>query len=41
MKYIKPEIKKVEVTVKVQSNASDRTSCEGGHCVRAKYGQDH
>lgn len=41
MKYSKPEMKKVEVAVKVQSNASDRTSCDGGHCVRTKYGQDH
>lgn len=41
MKYVKPEVKKVEVTVKVQSNASERTSCDGGHCVRARYGQDH
>lgn len=41
MSYKKPEIKKIVVVVKVNSNASDRSSCEGGHCVRARYGQDH
>ena len=41
MKYTKPELKKVEVNVQVQSNASERTSCDGGHCVRTRYGQDH
>lgn len=39
MKYSKPEIKKVVVSVKVDSNADDKRSCEGGHCVLAlKYG---
>lgn len=41
MKYMKPQIKKVEVNIKVNSNGSDRSSCEGGHCVKARYGQDH
>lgn len=41
MEYVRPEIKKVEVSVKVNSNASERSSCDGGHCVRARYGQDH
>ena len=41
MKYTKPEVKKVVVTVKVHHNASDRTSCDGGHCVRTRYSQDH
>lgn len=41
MSYKKPEIKKIEVSVKVNSDASDRSSCEGGHCVRARYGEDH
>ena len=41
MNYTKPECKAVEVNVKVNSNASDRSSCDGGHCVRARYGQDH
>lgn len=41
MKYEKPEVKKVEVVVKVNPMASDRSSCEGGHCVKARYSQDH
>lgn len=41
MKYSKPTVKKVDVTVKVNTNASDRSSCEGGHCVKARYSQDH
>ncbi len=41
MNYQKPEIKKVVVSVKVNTEASDRSSCEGGHCVRARYGEDH
>ena len=41
MNYKKPEVKKVEVNVKINSNASDQTSCAGGHCVRARYGNDH
>ena len=40
MSYQKPEIKKVVVSVKVNTEASDRSSCEGGHCVRTRYGQD-
>lgn len=39
-KYVKPTVKKMEVVVKVNANASDRSSCEGGHCVKARYGQD-
>lgn len=41
MKYSKPEVKKMEVSVKVNSNSSDRSSCDGGHCVKSRYGQDH
>lgn len=41
MKYSKPVVKKVEVVVKVNTNSSERSSCDGGHCVRARYGQDH
>lgn len=41
MKYNKPVVKKMEVVVKVNTNASDRSSCDGGHCVKARYGQDH
>ncbi len=40
MDYQKPEIKKIEIPVKVNTNASDRSSCEGGHCVKATYSQD-
>ena len=41
MKYVKPVVKKMEVTVKVNTNASERSSCEGGHCVKARYGGDY
>ena len=41
MKYEAPKVKKIEVSVKVNTNASDRSSCDGGHCVRARYGQDY
>ena len=41
MKYVRPEVKKMEVSVKVNSNSSDRSSCDGGHCVKSRYGQDH
>ena len=41
MKYQKPQIKKVTCNVKVNSNASETSSCDGGHCVRARYDADH
>lgn len=41
MKYNKPEVRKIKLTIKVNTNASERSSCEGGHCVKARYGQDH
>lgn len=41
MKYSKPVVNKVKVSVKVHTNASERTSCDGGHCVRTRYSQDH
>ena len=41
MRYEKPVVTKVEVSVKVNTEASDRSSCEGGHCVKARYEQDH
>ena len=41
MKYVKPVVKKMEVTVKVNTNASERSSCEGGHCVKARYEEDY
>lgn len=40
MKYEKPIVTKVEVSVKVNTEASDRSSYEGGHCVKATYRQD-
>ncbi len=41
MTYTKPEVKQVEVKVAVNKVASDRSSCDGGHCVKSMYGQDH
>lgn len=41
MKDVKPVVKKMEVLVKVNTNGSERSSCKGGHCVKARYGQDH
>ena len=40
MTYEKPSVNKVEISVKVNTNASDRSSCEGGHCVKARYSED-
>lgn len=40
MEYKKPELTRVEVEIKTNTNASDRSSCEGGHCVKATYSQD-
>lgn len=40
MKYQKPEVTRIEVKIKTNTNASDRSSCEGGHCVKATYSQD-
>ncbi|MGI6500018.1 MAG: hypothetical protein ACOX1S_03900 [Anaerostipes sp.] len=41
MEYNKPIIKKMQVKVKVNTNGSDSSSCDGGHCVKVRYGQDH
>lgn len=41
MKYEKPEIKKMVVNVSTNTNASELSSCDGGHCVRAMYSGDH
>lgn len=41
MKYERPEITKIIVEVSVNTNASELSSCDGGHCVRARYGGDH
>jgi len=35
MEYKKPEVKKIVVNVRVNSEADDKRSCEGGHCVLA------
>ncbi len=40
MKYIKPEVKKIVVPLEIQSNASERSSCDGGHCVKSSYSSD-
>lgn len=41
MKYQKPQIKKMVCHVKINNNASELSSCDGGHCVRARYSGDH
>lgn len=40
MTYCKPEVKKIEVSIKTNTNASERSSCDGGHCVKATYSSD-
>lgn len=40
MNYNKPEVKKIEVSVKVKETASELSSCAGGHCVKATYQND-
>ncbi len=40
MIYEKPSVKELVVNVEVNVNSSDRTSCEGGHCVKTRYSQD-
>ncbi|MGN1433724.1 MAG: hypothetical protein ACI4XI_08485 [Ruminococcus sp.] len=40
MKYEKPVVKKIEVTVKVNQKTSEMSSCAGGHCVKSRYSQD-
>lgn len=40
MEYKKPELVKIEVEIKTNTNASNRSSCEGGHCVKATYSCD-
>jgi hypothetical protein len=39
--YTKPEIIERDITISVNSNESDVTSCYGGRCERERYGQDH
>ena len=41
MKYEKPRLKEIVVSVEVKTNADNQTSCAGGHCARARYGNDH
>lgn len=40
MKYQKPKAETLEVRFIVSTASSDRTSCEGGHCVKATYQND-
>lgn len=40
MKYEKPEIKELVVSVKVNTNACQLSSCDGGHCVKSRYAGD-
>jgi len=40
MKYEKPEVKEIVVSVQVNTNASELSSCEGGHCVKQRYAGD-
>lgn len=41
MKYERPVMKKIVNNVKVNTNASNLSSCDGGHCVRARYSEDN
>ena len=41
MSYTKPEIKTIEVSIMVNSNADEASSCKGGHCVKSIYENDH
>lgn len=41
MTYQKPTVKQMEVNVKINQSSSEHTSCDGGHCVKTRYGQDH
>ncbi len=41
MKYESPEIREIVVSVQVNANASELSSCDGGHCVKARYSGDN
>ena len=41
MHYSSPEVKKIVVEVKVNTNASETGSCAGGQCVKTRYQYDH
>lgn len=40
MKYEKPLLREVRVDVRANTNASNLSSCDGGHCVKAKWSAD-
>lgn len=41
MNYIQPVINWYEMPLELKEMASERTSCIGGHCVRARYENDY
>ena len=41
MNYFKPVVNSYEMNLEIKTLASEKTSCIGGHCVRARYGEDH
>ncbi len=41
MSYEAPEIRELKVNMEVNQSSSEHTSCDGGHCVKTRYGQDH
>lgn len=41
MIYLKPIVNEYEIELEIKTMASEKTSCIGGHCARAKYGNDH
>lgn len=41
MIYSKPIVNAYEMELEIKTMASEKTSCVGGHCVRARYGEDH
>lgn len=41
MDYIKHLLNVYELTLEVKTRASEKTSCVGGHCVRARYENDY
>lgn len=40
MEFKKPEIQVVKVDVRMDTEASETSSCAGGRCVRAPYASD-
>lgn len=41
MSYQKPSIEKVMVKLHVCTQADNKSSCYGGHCVRERYENDY